>query len=76
MRPAIGLRNIIRIGQQGFLIRIIPLQGHFNADTVFPGRFKMKDLTQNRFIVIQIFNKGADTAFVLKRFCSPCSFIR
>ena len=70
MRATIRLGNIVGIREEGFLIGIIPLQRDLNANTIFPLDFKMKYLTENRFVMIQIINKGSNAAFILERFCA------
>lgn len=66
MSPAITLRNVVGEAVDVFLETIVPLQRNFNTDTVFFGG-EIEDIrVDRRFILVQIFNKRLDAAFVVE----------
>ena len=66
MSTAITLRNVVGKAVDVFLEAIVPLQCHFNADTVFFGGEVEDVRVDRRFILVQILNERLDTAFIVE----------
>lgn len=66
MSTAVALRNVVGKAVDVFLETVVPLQRYFHADTVFFGG-EVEDIrVDRRFILVQIFNKRLDAAFVVE----------
>lgn len=66
MSTAVTLRNVVGKAVDIFTETIVPLQRYFDADTVFFGG-EVEDIrVDRRFILVQIFNKRLDAAFVVE----------
>jgi hypothetical protein len=62
----VALWNVVGEAVDVFLETIVPLQRNFHADTVFFSG-EVEDIWVNwRFVLVQIFNKRLDTAFVME----------
>ena len=64
MSTTIPLRDIVGVAKYLFLEGIVPLHGHFNAYAVFSLHGKMKHVVKLLLVLIQVLNKGLQTAFV------------
>ncbi len=75
MGTTIFLRNIIGKAAYIFLIRIIPLQRHFNTYSIFSLSGEMENFIQVIFTFIDIFNKFGQTTFIVKYMFKVNAFI-
>src|SRR5690606_38275 len=66
MCTTIFLWNIVGEAADIFLIRIIPLQGYFDANAIFSHGRKVEDIIQMGLAFINIFNKFRQSAFEIK----------
>ncbi len=64
MSTAVTLRNVVGKAVDVFLEAVVPLQGHFHADTVFFGG-EIENIRQvdRRFVLVEILNERLDAAF-------------
>ena len=66
MSTAVALRNVVGKAVDVFPETIVPLQRYFDADTVFFSG-EVEDIRMDRrFILVEIFNKCLDAAFVVE----------
>ena len=66
MSTAVTLRNVVGKAVDVFLEAIVPLQRHFDANTVFFGG-EVEDIrVDRRFVLVQIFNERLDAAFIVE----------
>ncbi len=64
MSTTVTLRNVVGKAVDVFLEAIVPLQRHFDANTVFFGG-EVEDIrVDRRFVLVQIFNERLDAAFI------------
>ena len=66
MSTAVTLRNVVGKAVDVFLEAIVPLQRHFDANTVFFSG-EVEDIrVDRRFVLVQIFNERLDAAFIVE----------
>ena len=63
---AVTLRNVVGKAVDVFLEAVVPLQGHFHADTVFFGGEIENIRVDRRFVLVEILNERLDAAFVVE----------
>ncbi len=66
MRTAVALRNVVGEAVDVLLEAVIPLQRHFHANAVFLGG-EIEHIRMDRgFVLIQVFDKRLNAAFVVE----------
>src|SRR3990167_8488819 len=72
---AVALGNVVGEAQQVLVEAVVPLQGDFYADTVFTLHGEVEHLVDRGFVVVEVFNEGTQTAFVLEQLFLATAFI-
>ena len=75
MGTAIALRNVVGETENVFLIRLVPLQRNLHRNVVAFGAEVHDRRMQRRFVAVEMLNKGANTAFVLKHVFFVAAFV-
>ena len=76
MSATIFLRDIVRVGVDIFLVRIIPLQGNFYGYAIFYAlRIEVEYLVYRSFVGIQIVYECLQPTFILEQLTFPRALI-
>ncbi len=65
MGATVPLGNIVGIGEDIFLVTVVPLQRDFHAGAVIALGIEVHDAVERRPILIQVFDKGSQAAIIL-----------
>src|SRR5690606_34935995 len=75
VRSTIALRNVVGEAVDIFLKTIVPLQRHFDGNTIIALLVEMEYPVDRVLVLIQIFDKGLEAAFVSKHLVLAGAFI-
>ena len=75
MSTTVALRDVVGEAENAFLVRLVPLQCHFDTDTI-PFSREMEDIgVQRRLVAVQVFDERADAALILEKIFTVTSFV-